>query len=104
MVTQKAIYEVLSPWAEADPRPLKGLAERIGDLSGKTIGYFRNSKRAARPTLANLEGKLKKKYPSIKFSQYVFLPNDDVAAMPAFLAEFEKWLKGVDAVVLAYGD
>jgi hypothetical protein len=100
----KGVYEVLGPWAEADPVPARGLAERVNDLSGKTIGFFRNSKRAARPILANLEEKLVKRYPSLNISHFTFLPNDDVEATPDLLAKFEEWLKGVDAVVLAYGD
>jgi hypothetical protein len=103
MESNKAVYEVLSPWAEADPVPAKGLAERVNDLSGKTIGFFRNSKRAARPIFANLEGKLKKQFPSLSTKEFVFLPNDDVLATDE-VARFDEWLKGVDAVVLAYGD
>ncbi len=103
METNKAVYEVLSPWAEADPVPARSLAERVDDLEGKTIGFFRNSKRAARPIFANLEQRLKKQFASIAFSEFVFLPNDDVLATDE-TARFEEWLKGVDAVVLAYGD
>jgi len=103
MGSNKAVYEVLSPWAEADPVLAKGLAERIDGLSGKTIGFFRNSKRAARPIFANLAEKLKKQASSVSFSEFVFLPNDDVLATNE-IARFEEWLKGVDAVVLAYGD
>jgi hypothetical protein len=104
MENNKGVYEVLSPWAEADPVPARGLAERVNDLSGKRIGFFRNSKRAARPILANLEGKLKKRFPTLSLSEFTFLPNDDVEAVPQLLGKFEEWLKTVDAVVLAYGD
>ena len=31
-------YSVLSPWADADPIPLKGLGARINGLTGKKIG------------------------------------------------------------------
>jgi hypothetical protein len=103
MENQKGIYEVLSPWAEADPPPLKGLADRLPDLSGKKIGFFRNSKRAARPTFVNLEARLTKRFPDASFSEYTFLPNDDVIAT-RFLPEYEEWLKGMDAVIFAYGD
>jgi hypothetical protein len=100
----KYVYEVLSPWAEADPVPAKGLAERVNSLEGKKIGFFRNSKRAARPMLANLEQKLKKRFPGLAISEFTYLPNDDVEATPDLLVKFEEWLKGVDAIVLAYGD
>jgi hypothetical protein len=96
-------YEVLSPWAEADPRSLKGISPRISDLAGKRVGFFRNSKRAARPILANLENKLKTRFPSVEISHFVFLKNDDVAKTED-LPAFESWLKEVDAVILAYGD
>jgi hypothetical protein len=104
MQSNLGVYEVLGPWAEADPVPAKGLAERVNDLGGKTIGFFRNSKRASRPILANLEAKLKQRYPSLNVSYFTFLPNDDVEATSGLLVKFEEWLKGVDAVVLAYGD
>ena len=33
-------YEVLSPWAEVDPIPLRGISPRIKTLAGKKIGLF----------------------------------------------------------------
>ena len=42
-----SVYEVLSPWAEADPVPLSGISPRLEDMTGKKIGLFCNSKRAA---------------------------------------------------------
>jgi hypothetical protein len=96
-------YEVLSPWADADPVPLKGISPRLPDLAGKRIGFFRNSKRAARPTLAVLEEKLKTRFPSLEFSTFVFLPNNEIG-INKDLTRYEEWLKSVDAVVLAYGD
>lgn len=98
-----AQYEVLSPWAEADPVPQKGLADRLDVLTDKTVGFLRNSKRAARPIFSVLEDKLKAKVPSLKISHFVFLPNDEVAAT-GDLPRFENWLKEVDAIVMAYGD
>ena len=44
-------YEVLSPWAEADPIPFRGISPRLGTLEGKKIGLLANSKRAAAPTM-----------------------------------------------------
>jgi hypothetical protein len=35
-------YEVLGPWAEADPIPSRGINPRITDLAGKKIGLYRN--------------------------------------------------------------
>ena len=31
-------FEVLSPWAEVDPVPLKGISPRLKSLEGKKIG------------------------------------------------------------------
>ena len=96
-------YEVLNPWAIADPVPQKGLAQRLTDLNGRKIGLFRNSKRAAHPIFSVLEEKLKDKYPSLQTSTFVFLPNDEIEATDD-LTRYEEWLKEIDAVIFAYGD
>ena len=44
-------FEVLSPWAEADPVPARGITPRVSSLAGKKIGLFRNNKRAAQPLM-----------------------------------------------------
>jgi len=100
----KNLYEVMSPWAEADPIPLKGIAPRVKDLSGKKIGLFRNSKRAARPSLGVVETNLKARFPGCEIRPYAFMPNAGITETPEWTAKFEEWLRGVDAVVLAYGD
>ena len=90
-------YEVLSPWADADPVPSKGLtAPRISDLAGKKIGLYCNDKRAARPVLTVLEKKLKEKFPVSQISWYT--------SQKTNVPEFDDWLKGVDAVIAAVGD
>ena len=97
-------YEVLSPWADADPKPLKGLAERVTDLAGKKLGLFCNPKRATRPILTVVEGKLRERFPSAEISWY-FTPTFVVPQVETEnKAKFEEWLKGVDAVVTATGD
>ena len=96
-------YEVLSPWATADPVPLKGLAPRLEDLDGSKIGLFRNSKRAAQPIFSVLEEKLKEKYSTLQTSTFIFLPNDEIE-MSNDLSRYEEWLKEIDAVIFAYGD
>lgn len=96
-------YEVLNPWAEADPVPLRGIAERMEDLAGKRIGLFRNSKRAAPLSLETLKTKLKEKYPSVEFSPFALMPNAGVLETED-KARFEEWIKEVDGVVFAYGD
>jgi hypothetical protein len=91
------MYEVLSPWAEADPVPMKGLtAPRLDDLAGKKIGLYRNDKRAAGPVLTALEKKLKARFPTSQISWYTTQKTN--------VPEFDDWLKSVDAVVAAVGD
>lgn len=98
-------FEVLSPWAEADPVPWKGINPRLSDLKGKKIGLLRNSKRAAEPSLKIVADRLQKKYPGIEFSWFANLkPNETSLAQPELKDDFEKWLKGVDAVIGSYGD
>ena len=36
-------YEVLNPWAESDPVPMRGISPRLDTMEGKTIGLFQNS-------------------------------------------------------------
>jgi hypothetical protein len=98
------MYEVLNPWAEADPIPLRGINARSSDLTGKKIGLFYNSKRAAQPTSVQVEKELKKRYPSIVTSWYKFSAVNVPEVETVNQAIFEDWLKGVDAVILTYGD
>ncbi|MFH1647991.1 MAG: hypothetical protein ABID71_10020 [Chloroflexota bacterium] len=106
MSTEKsgASYEVLSPWSEADPLPLKGLAPRLADLAGKKIGLLSNNKRAGPLILTVAERILKERYPTVTTSW--FKANTfSVSALEADRrGEFEDWIKGLDAVVAAVGD
>ncbi len=98
-------YEVLSPWAEVDPLPLKGITPRLTSLAGKKIGLFALSKQASRPIVLAVGEKLKAKYPGVETVLY-----DSYAPWTVMLVDteekgrFEEWLKGVDAVVAAVGD
>lgn len=98
-------YEVLSPWADADPIPLKGIAPRLSSLDGKKIGLFALSKQASRPIVMAVGEKLKEKYQGLETVLY-----DSYAPWTVMLVDtdnkerFEDWLKGVDAVVAAVGD
>jgi len=99
-----ATYEVLSPWAEADPVPFKGITPRIDGLDGKNIGLFRNSKRAAEPTLKVLEDRLRKRFPTTNFTWFSNLkPNERVIAQD-IKDSFEDWVRGVDGIIASYGD
>ena len=99
----KGSYEVLNPWAEADPVPVRGLADRITDLAGKKIGLFRNSKRAASLALDAAKTKLQELYPSLEFSSFSLMPNAGILET-ADKDRFEEWIKEVDGVLFAFGD
>ncbi|MBI4321615.1 MAG: hypothetical protein HY675_24230 [Chloroflexi bacterium] len=96
-------YDVLSPWAEADPVPPKGISSRLAGMTDKRIGLFVNSKGAAPAMQALVEHKLKARFPSLKFSSFLFKYNLEIAGTEE-QAALEEWLKGVDAVVTAVGD
>jgi hypothetical protein len=99
-----ASYEVLSPWAVADPIPLKGLAPRVTGLAGKKIGLLCNNKRAA-PFILNVTEKiLKERFPTSKISWFRAQSFSVSSLEPDNLAKFEDWINGVDAVVAAVGD
>jgi hypothetical protein len=98
-------YEVLSPWAEADPMPLKGISPRVPDLGGKRIGLFASSKPAAPRMMEILERKLKERFPSSEISRY----NAEEGFMVLQMAGKDKerflaWVKGVDVIAAAVGD
>jgi hypothetical protein len=98
------LYEVLSPWAEADPVPYRAINPRISNMDGKKIGLFCNTKRVAEPILKVLEDRLKKKFPTAIFSWFFnTVPNETIIARER-KGEFEAWLKGMDAVIASYGD
>ena len=105
-MTNKAnsVYEVLSPWAEADPIPFRGIFSRIEGIAGKKIGLLRNSKRAALPLLNVVGKRLKEKFPTIEITEFANLKPNEVIIEQDAKEEFEDWLKGVDAVVAAFGD
>ncbi len=96
-------YEVLNPWAEADPIPLRGISPRLRDLGGRRIGLFINDKVAAAQTQAVVEQKLKERFADLTFSRFEREVNSEVAQTED-KEKYEHWVKGVDAVILAAGD
>lgn len=98
------VYEVLSPWAEADPVPLRGISPRLDDLAGKKIGLLCNNKRAAPLILEAAEGILKERYPSCETSWFRARTFSVSSLEADRKGEFDDWLKGLDAVVAAVGD
>jgi hypothetical protein len=97
-------YEVLNPWAEADPVPARPISPRIASLDGKKIGLFANFKRASRPILAQVEKRLKERYPNTETILFDSRGNNVLETETENKERFEAWAKGVDAVVGAVGD
>ena len=98
------VYEVLSPWAEADPIPLKGLAPRLDKLDGKKIGLLCNNKRAAPLILEITEKLLKERFPAASISRFKSQTFSVSALEKEREGEFNDWINGVDAVIAAVGD
>lgn len=98
------VYEVLSPWAEADPIPLQGLSPRLDKLDGKKIGLLCNSKRASPIILDVTEKLLKQRFPDAAISRF-FARSFSVSSLEKDReGELNDWIKGVDAVIAAVGD
>ncbi len=97
-------YEVLSPWADVDPVPLKGISPRVASLAGKKIGLLSNRKPAAGPILAVVEKKLKERYPTVETSWYEALKISVPQVETEGKAAFEKWVENSDAIITAVGD
>ncbi len=98
-------YEVLNPWAEVDPIPLRGITPRVtGNLADKKIGLFFNYKRAAKPMLEVVAKRLKERYPNIQTIPYESRDTNVIEAETAKRDKFLAWAKGVDAAVVAVGD
>ena len=96
-------YEVLSPWAEVDPVPQKGISPRLPELRGRRIGLFHNNKVAAKPILDAVEAELRNRFGDLEVARFGRTAHVDVADTPD-RAAYEEWVKEVDAVVLAVGD
>ena len=97
-------YEVLSPWADADPVPLRGIAPRPADLAGKKIGLYSNRKRAAQLILGVFERELLEKFPTAQTSWYACTTINTPEMLTEGRAKFEAWVDSVDAVVLSVAD
>jgi hypothetical protein len=97
-------YEVLNPWAEVDPIPLRGISPRIESLAGKKIGLFANFKRAAVPVAESVEKRLGGMYTDASFSTYhSTLPNVNEAETKNG-DKFIAWVKSVDTIVAVVAD
>ena len=97
-------YEVLNPWAEVDPMPVRGISPRVDTLAGKKVGLFANFKRAARPIAATIENRLKAKYPDIRTSTFDSRLPNVTETETVNKEKFTAWAKEMDAVVAVVGD
>ena len=97
-------YEVLSPWAEVDPIPMRGISPRVDTLEGKKIGLFANFKRAARPIQAYVEKRLKERFPDCETSLFDSTLPNVTETETENLQKFTAWAKNADAVIAAVGD
>jgi hypothetical protein len=97
-------FEVLSPWAEVDPIPLRGISPRLDTLKGKKIGLFANFKRAAKPITDEIEKQLKAKYPDVQFSLFHSTLPNVTETETVNKEKFTAWAKGLDAMIGAVAD
>ena len=97
-------YEVLSPWAESDSIPPRGISPRLDTLAGKKIGLFVNTKRAAKPMAAAIAKRLKENFPTSETSLFASPLSTVILRDSKDGAQFTAWLKSVNAVVLLVGD
>ena len=97
-------YEILSPWAEVDSIPLRGLSPRLDTLAGKKIGLFVNFKRAARPMAEVVEKRLKEKFPDSETVLFDSREPNVTETETKNKDKFAAWAKEVDAVIAMVGD
>jgi hypothetical protein len=97
-------FEVLSPWADADPIPLRGISPRLENLAGKKIGLFVNSKRAAMPIAKSIDKRLKEMYPDIRTIVFHSTEPNVNEIETKNKEKFIAWVKGIDAVIAVVGD
>jgi len=97
-------YEVLNPWAEVDPVPLRAISPRLNNMAGKKIGLFANFKRAAKPITASIEKRLGAMYPGVQTSLFDSRSPNVNEIETKNKDKFTAWVKGVDAVIAVVGD
>ena len=97
-------FEVLSPWADVDPVPLRGISPRISTLAGKKIGLFVNPKRAAMPIAESIDKKLKAMYPDIQTIVFHSTEANVNEIETKNKEKFTAWAKGLDAAIAVVGD
>ena len=100
------VYEVLSPWSDTDPLPLRGITPRLEDLRGKRIGLFMNNKVAAPPIQDAVEAELRTRYGSdVVLTRFRRVDRGDAGSNKDDGPRYTRWLEeDVDAVIVAVGD
>ncbi len=99
-----AQFEVLSPWADVDPIPLRGISPRIQTLAGKKVGLFVNPKRAAKPISESIDKRLKAMYPDIQTIVFNSTEANVNEIETKNKDKFTAWAKGLDAAIAVVGD
>ena len=97
-------FEVLSPWADADPIPLRGISPRLADLEGKKIGLFVTPKRAAMPIAESIRRRLGAMYPGVQTVIFHSTTPNVNEIETKNKEKFTAWANGVDAAILVVGD
>jgi len=97
-------FVVLSPWADADPIPLRGISPRVQSLAGKKLGLFVNPKRAAMPIADSIEKRLKTMYPDIQIIKFHSTEPNVNEIETKNKEKFTAWAKGLDAAIAVVGD
>jgi hypothetical protein len=101
---QAAQFEVLSPWADVDPIPLRGISPRIESLAGKKIGLFVNPKRAALPIAESIQRRLGAMVPDVEIIMYRSYGANVNEIETENKEKFTAWAKGLDAAIAVVGD
>ena len=97
-------FVVLSPWADVDPIPLRGISPRIQSLAGKKIGLFVNSKRAAMPIAESIAKRLQTMYPDSQTIVFHSTQPNVNEIETKNKEKFTAWAKGLDAAIAVVGD
>ncbi|HVN97450.1 MAG TPA: hypothetical protein VMT62_13555 [Syntrophorhabdaceae bacterium] len=104
-------YEALNPRGDVDPVHTIGLQPRVKNLNNITLGLYATFKIHWVQILDEIGRQLQHRYPKMKIARFQYTKDlnaytqvAEVAKDPEVRPAFEKWLKGVDAVLTANGD
>jgi hypothetical protein len=99
-----AQFEVLSPWADVDPIPIRGISPRLQSLAGKKVGIFVNPKRAAMPIAESIIRRLGTMYPDVQTVIFRDTEANVNVIETKNKDKFIAWAKGIDAAIAVVGD